>query len=243
MSELARFFREIEALYFGNASARDIEARLGPSSSGTARLEATRVLVRQQRTQAVASMFAMLGAQLDPQQPGLFASLVERFADESVCVGPHPTALAEPFAAFVGQRVAADPLIPPWAGSLATYCATVIVVEQRAERFDRAVDPLTPALAMLSFSSAVPPISARPATFLIARCAEHQRPIRVACGLAEALVVAALTRSMTAAEIRDACRRATLSELELDDALDRLVSWQIASDRAADAFRAVRSSG
>jgi hypothetical protein len=77
--ELARFFTQIEPLLFGEAEVDAVEARLGPSASGSENLDFYRVLVARNFAKILRELFPAAKAATERLHPKLWPTLVREY--------------------------------------------------------------------------------------------------------------------------------------------------------------------
>lgn len=117
MSSLARFHETMALFLRGDISAAEVEQRLGPSPSGTARLALYPRLIRRQSTGLVDHFFRSLGAALEGHQRGSFGILRDAFLAAHPPTSWEPNENLRPFAEFVR----AYPRAPEWAFEIADF--------------------------------------------------------------------------------------------------------------------------
>lgn len=116
---LEAFFEALAPyLVRGEGDLERIEAALGPSPSGRARLALYPRLVLDQHRVALEGLLPATRRALEAARPGSFRRLVERHLEKNRCRGVHPSALAEGLAETV-QAFSEEMADVPWLEELA----------------------------------------------------------------------------------------------------------------------------
>ena len=234
MSDLQAFFAHAGPfLVRGEGTAEDVEAVLGPSPSGTARLALYAKLVERQQREALESLFPATRRALDHVAPQAFRELSARFARSRRSATAHPGGLGAPFVAFL-----ADPAHAAWiaehAAGAAPWCAELADFER--VRYELAtsdlpiLDVFDPVLATRRYAHAVhrtsdaaPIPSATPVSLMLVRDREALRTRWLEVGAPELVVVGILTGQLEP----DVGTKLGVSESDLARARERLrrVGW------------------
>ena len=229
MSDLSAFFEHAGAfLVRGQGSAEAVEAALGPSPSGTARLALYAQLVERQQREALESLFPATRRALEHVAPRSFAELATRFARTHRSATAHPGGLGAPFVAFLTKPTNVDETVRAWSAELADFERIRYELTTSDAPFpEEDVDPLLAtrryAHAVHRTSDAAPVPNAEPVSLLLVRDRETLRVRWLEVGAAELVIVGVATRQLAA----DVGTKLGLSTSDLARARERLrrIGW------------------
>jgi hypothetical protein len=234
LSDLHAFFTHAGAfLVRGEGTAESVEAALGPSPSGTARLALYARLVERQQREALEALFPATRRALEHLVPRAFAELCLRFACTHRSAIAHPGGLGAPFVAFLAdptnvawieERTAND---AAWLAELADFERVRYELATSDAPFPTGADPLVVtrryahAVHRANDDSPVPRPEA--VSLLLVRVRDTLRVRWLEVGAAELVIVGVVTGQLD----RDAGGRLGLSEEMLAAARERLrrVGW------------------
>ena len=224
-ADLQTFFEHAgRFLVRGEGSAEAVEAALGPSPSGTARLALYATLVERQQLEALEALFPSTRRALEACERGSFRRLGTHFARSHRSTSAHPGGLGPAFVAFVGRAELA-----PWVVELA---------DSERARYELATSPepipargFDPVHALRRYThdvhrvtEAMPVPKPRGVSLLYARDPETLRVRWLELGPAELVAIGIATGTFEADEAQSL-------GLDLDRARARLRSFGWAPDR------------
>jgi len=184
---LARYFEHAVPLVMGSLGELDDETRagwmqasLGDSPSGTARLALARGFVRWQARHAMGALYARLRRTWDIEEPGRFDGVVMQWVDGHHASSGDPSSIGAGFDAFLS---ALDPPAPPWAPEMAD-----LAFSQIAFRCEHPAHGLRP--HALRFYQFVPQTTERRPAAWVLSLADDGRAQWVGVGKGEVLALA-----------------------------------------------------
>lgn len=224
-SKLQTFFDHAGPfLVRGEGSAEAVEAVLGPSPSGTARLALYATLVERQQLEALEALFPSTRRALEACERGSFRRLGTHFARAHRSASAHPGGLGPAFVAFIGRTE-----VEPWAVELADSERVRYELATSPEPIpERGFDPVH-ALRRYThdvhrITEALPVPSPRGVSLLYARDPQTLRVRWLELGPAELVAIGIATGTFEADE-------AESLGLDLERARARLRSFGWAPDR------------
>lgn len=133
MTELGTFFEAMDALLSGREGACFVEARIGPSPSGTARLGFYAELVRRQRAQLLDALFPGVARAANAHRRGLWGALADGYTSAHPPRHWEPNAFGAHLADYLEALALREAAVPRYLAEIADleYLEWLVTVAPR----------------------------------------------------------------------------------------------------------------